>query len=102
MFHSQVPLIVAELLNNESVYIQTLTKGLDDYITVFDEKKLPATLYGQKYHIFGNIDRIRTFHENVFYPSLQACGANVEQICHNFCGFIQVRTDNLLRTHTIY
>lgn len=88
-----MPQIIGELLANEQLYIETLGRGIANYCAVFDEPahRLPANLRGQKYHIFGNIEGIKRFHEMVFYPSLLRCDADVVMICETFCRFVQVR-----------
>lgn len=89
---NKVPHIIDELLTNEQSYIQTLTRAIDVYISVYDadfeNAQLPVGLLGQKYHLFGNIERIRDFHADTFFPSLQRCDpTDVGGICETFCRF---------------
>lgn len=89
---SKVPHIIDEILTNEQNYIQTLSRGIHVYMSAFDESfdnnAPPAALLGQKFHLFGNIERIRDFHANTFYPALQQCDpSDVGAICETFCRF---------------
>lgn len=89
---SKVPHIIDEILTNEQNYIKTLSGGIHVYMSAFDESfdnnAPPVTLLGQKYHLFGNIERIRDFHANTFYPALQDCDpSDVRAICETFCRF---------------
>lgn len=96
-----MPQIVGELLANELLYIQNLSRGIDTYCSVYDDPTymLPKAVRGQKYHIFGNIERIRDFHRDTFYPSLQECETDVVKICETFCRFVEVclTTKNIIR-----
>lgn len=87
----QLQYIVQELLTSEISYIQMIDKGINNYLSICDGDKLPATVYGEKYHIFANIADIKNFHANVFYPSLLECGNDLELICNRFYDFIQVK-----------
>lgn len=88
--YSQLQYIVQELLTSEISYIQIITKGINNYLSICNGDKLPATVHGEKYHIFANIEDIRNFHANVFYPSLLECDNDMELICNRFYDFIRV------------
>lgn len=66
-----------------------MAKGIEGYLAIFNDKNLPNSLRGQRNKIFGTIERIRDIHQNKFYPSLLECNGNLEQICQQFCKFIQ-------------
>lgn len=83
--------ILQELLENERVYVESLNNGIRNYMKMFDDVNLPNTLRGQKFRLFGNVNRIRDFHEMVFYPALQKCDMDIVAISHTFNEFIQVR-----------
>lgn len=88
---SQLQYIVQELLTSEISYIQIINKGITNYLSICNGDKLPATVYGEKYHIFANIEDIKNFHGNVFYPSLLECDNDVELICNRIYDFIKVK-----------
>lgn len=90
MFYSQVTNTLEELLFNEETYIRSLNYGVDGYMKRFDQKNMPADLRGQKYRVFGNMHRIRDFHELEFFPALMQCNTNIVKICNTFCDFIEV------------
>lgn len=92
--NSRLANILEELLENEKTYITSLKNGINNYMTAFDDKNLPDALRGQKYHMFGNMHRIKDFHESDFYPALQKCNRDVTAISNTFYEFIQVIGSN--------
>lgn len=56
----------------------------------FDKTNMPNSLRGKKFRVFGNIQSIRDFHENIFYPALKQSNMDIVQICNTFCEFIEV------------
>lgn len=82
--------ILQELLYNEETYIRSLNRGIEGYMNTFNQKSMPRTLRGQKHRLFGNMNRIRDFHETEFYPALLKCNMDIEQICNTFCDFVKV------------
>lgn len=81
---------VEELLFNEEIYIRSLSCGIDGYMKRFEQKQMPNDLRGQQYRVFGNIHRIRDFHETEFFPALRRCDMSIVKICRTFCEFIEV------------
>lgn len=78
-----------ELLENEENYVQTLEKGIENYISIMNNKDLPPALRGQRYHIFGNIENIYTFHKERFLPKLRDNCASIQGIAETFIKFIE-------------
>lgn len=81
--------IMRELLENEENYVQTLAKGIEDYVGVMSQKDLPLGLRGQRYHIFGNIESIYRFHSEKFLPKLRENRSSVQGIAETFIQFIE-------------
>lgn len=81
---------VEELLFNEEIYIRSLGCGIDGYMKRFEQKQMPIDLRGQQFRVFGNIHRIRDFHETEFFPALRRCEMSIVKICRTFCEFIEV------------
>ncbi|XP_058457420.1 uncharacterized protein LOC131434590 isoform X1 [Malaya genurostris] len=81
--------IMKELLENEENYVQTLAKGIEDYISIMHQKDLPPGLRGQRYHIFGNIESIYDFHKEKFLPKLRENRASIQGIAETFIRFIE-------------
>lgn len=81
--------IIKELLENEENYVQTLEKGIENYLGVMNEKDLPPALRGQKYHIFGNIESIYEFHKDKFLPKLRENCASIQGVAETFIQFIE-------------
>ncbi|XP_055621765.1 uncharacterized protein LOC129765450 isoform X2 [Toxorhynchites rutilus septentrionalis] len=81
--------IMKELLENEENYVQTLRKGIEDYMNVMNQKDLPLGLKGQRYHIFGNIESIYELHKDKFLPKLRENRASIQGIAETFIKFIE-------------
>ncbi|CAO1348421.1 unnamed protein product [Diamesa hyperborea] len=81
--------IIRELLENEENYVKSLKQGIDIYKSVMDQPKLPITLCGQKFRIFGNIKSLYDFHRTEFLPQLRECQEDVEQIGELFTSYYQ-------------
>ncbi|XP_062556014.1 uncharacterized protein LOC134220868 isoform X2 [Armigeres subalbatus] len=81
--------IMKELLENEETYVQTLEKGIENYISVMNQKDLPPALRGQKYHIFGNIESIFELHNEKFLPKLRDNSASIQGVAETFIEFIE-------------
>ncbi|XP_065074372.1 uncharacterized protein LOC135698371 [Ochlerotatus camptorhynchus] len=81
--------IMKELLENEENYVQTLEKGIENYISIMNNKDLPPALRGQRYHIFGNIENIYSFHRDRFLPKLRNNCASIQGIAETFIKLIE-------------
>lgn len=90
MFYRQATNTVEELLFNEEIYIRSLNCGIDGYMKRYNQKNMPNDLRGQQYRVFGNIHRIRDFHEAEFFPALKRCEMSIVKICRTFCEFVEV------------
>ncbi|XP_052873182.1 uncharacterized protein LOC128278490 [Anopheles cruzii] len=86
---SRVTNILQELLDNEANYVQTLGRGITNYISIMTAKELPPGLRGQRYHIFGNIEKIHSLHQNQFLPMLQSNRASIQGIAETFIRFLE-------------
>lgn len=80
----KLPQIANELLTTEEDYIRTLETGIQNYVTAMVDKDVPDSLKGQKYHIFGVIDKIYNFHKNQFFPALKNCDNDIINIAETF------------------
>lgn len=87
---SQITNTVEEILYSEETYIKSLNNGIDGYIKNFNRIEMPPSLRGQQYRVFGNVHRIKDFHQNIFYPALKQCNLDIVKICKTFCDFIKV------------
>uniref|UniRef100_A0A182MPF9 DH domain-containing protein n=1 Tax=Anopheles culicifacies TaxID=139723 RepID=A0A182MPF9_9DIPT len=86
---ARVTSILQELLANEANYVQTLARGIENYVTIMTRKDLPPALRGQKYHIFGNIEKIHNLHQNQFLPMLESNRASIAGIAETFIWFLE-------------
>jgi hypothetical protein len=104
-----------ELLQNEEIYVETLRKGIENYVKIFNDspEELPRKLKGLKYHLFSNIEKIYEFHKNILLPKLKEVGYDlvkiadvfIELIIHNhfYCYVLYAinkkRSESLCRKH---
>ncbi|XP_049291133.1 uncharacterized protein LOC125768048 isoform X1 [Anopheles funestus] len=86
---ARVTSILQELLENEANYVQTLGRGIENYVSIMSGKDLPPALRGQKYHIFGNIEKIHNLHQNQFLPMLESNRASIAGIAETFIWFLE-------------
>lgn len=101
-FFSQITNTLEELIYNEEMYIRSLNYGINGYMRNFNRKAMPKVLRGQMYRVFGNIHRIKDFHENVFFPALRLCNMDIVKICNTFCDFIEVRRNVATKCSVMY
>ncbi|CAD7089125.1 unnamed protein product [Hermetia illucens] len=77
--------IINELIATEQSYVDTLKRGLKNYVSIYEnEINLPANLRGKKYFLFGNIEQIVELHENELLPMLNENRNAVAKICERF------------------
>ncbi|XP_050081142.1 uncharacterized protein LOC126568670 [Anopheles maculipalpis] len=86
---ARVTSILQELLANEANYVQTLGRGIENYVSIMTGKDMPPALRGQKYHIFGNIEKIHNLHQNQFLPMLESNRASIAGIAETFIWFLE-------------
>uniref|UniRef100_A0A2M4ANF3 Putative guanine nucleotide exchange factor for rho and rac gtpase n=2 Tax=Anopheles triannulatus TaxID=58253 RepID=A0A2M4ANF3_9DIPT len=86
---SRVKSILQELLQNEANYVQTLGRGIENYVGIMGSKELPPGLRGQRYHIFGNIEKIHSLHRDKFLPMLERNQASIQGIAETFIRFLE-------------
>ncbi|XP_050090765.1 uncharacterized protein LOC126574552 [Anopheles aquasalis] len=86
---SRVKSILQELLQNEANYVQTLGRGIENYVSIMGSKELPPGLRGQRYHIFGNIEKIHSLHQDQFLPMLERNQASIQGIAETFIRFLE-------------
>ncbi|XP_052901390.1 uncharacterized protein LOC128307759 isoform X2 [Anopheles moucheti] len=86
---ARVTSILQELLANEANYVQTLGRGIENYVNIMTGKDLPPALRGQKFHIFGNIEKIHNLHQNQFLPMLKNNRASIAGIAETFIWFLE-------------
>ncbi|XP_058116270.1 uncharacterized protein LOC131285549 [Anopheles ziemanni] len=86
---ARVTSILQELLENEANYVQTLGRGIENYVSIMSGKDVPPGLRGQKFHIFGNIEKIHSLHQNQLLPALQHNRASIQGIAETFIRFLE-------------
>lgn len=86
--------LVRELLQKERDYIDTLEKGIYNYVRpvamkTFDKFEVPNEIRNQKFKLFGNIEEICLLHKSTVLPRLLSCGDNIYQISETLINLIQ-------------
>lgn len=77
--------IMAELMQTERSYVKDLQTCLRYYQNEMDNvNNLPPSLIGKKNILFGNLEEIYDFHENIFLKELEKYEAIPEDIGHCF------------------
>ena len=69
--------IVGELLQTECDYIASLRYVIDNYLTPLTQDARPHPLQGRLNIVFGNIESLLDFHENILLPELDLCRHNL-------------------------
>lgn len=65
-------MIINELIQTELNYVASLHYVIQNYVPEMKREDLPQELRGQRYTIFGNLEKIYEFHIHQFLPQLQA------------------------------
>lgn len=65
--------IIQELIDSENKYIETLSRGIKDYLVPYDTNELPSGVAGKRFEIFSNIEVIHEIHEKLFLRKLLDC-----------------------------
>lgn len=81
----EIMCVVNEILDNERKYIDKLNYVYENYL--IQSYALGDDVHGM---IFGNFLEIKRFHEQSFYPDLQACNKDYVEIMHCFSRHIEV------------
>ncbi|XP_051568114.1 uncharacterized protein LOC127449052 [Myxocyprinus asiaticus] len=65
--------IIEELLQTEREYVKVLGYVVEQYIPELERPDVPQELRGQRGSIFGNLEKLRDFHEHHFLKELELC-----------------------------
>lgn len=87
----KLKMIINELMQSEFTYIQSLERGIKNYVKVIKEgdESVPKNLRHQTFSLFGNVEEIAEFHSNSVYPRLKCCNESISKIAEVFTSFIQ-------------
>lgn len=66
-------LIIEELLKTEREYVRALGYVVDHYMPELERPDVPQDLRGQRGSIFGNLEKLRDFHQHHFLKELEIC-----------------------------
>lgn len=62
-----------ELLVTEREYVRALGYVTENYFPELERADVPQDLRGQRGSIFGNLEKLRDFHQHHFLPELELC-----------------------------
>ncbi|XP_056315318.1 quattro isoform X2 [Danio aesculapii] len=65
--------IMQELLQTEQEYVRALTYVVENYMPELERPDVPQDLRGQRGLIFGNLEKLRDFHQHHFIQELELC-----------------------------
>ncbi|XP_067230307.1 quattro isoform X6 [Chanodichthys erythropterus] len=65
--------IMEELLQTEREYVRALGYVVEHYIPQLERPDVPQDLRGQRGSIFGNLEKLRDFHQHHFLQELELC-----------------------------
>ncbi len=70
---SKLQHIMEELLQTEREYVRALGYVVENYIPELERPDVPQDLRGQRGSIFGNLEKLRDFHQHHFLQELELC-----------------------------
>ncbi|KAL2090586.1 hypothetical protein ACEWY4_012849 [Coilia grayii] len=103
--------ILEELLLTEREYVRALGYVMEHYFPQLERADVPQDLRGQRGSIFGNLEKLRDFHQHHFLQELELCLREPFRVGHcflkhkeNFSLYAlysknKPRSDNLLKHH---
>ncbi|XP_066521774.1 quattro [Hoplias malabaricus] len=65
--------IMEELLRTEKEYVRALSYVMEHYFPELERLDVPQDLRGQRGSIFGNLEKLRDFHQHHFLKELELC-----------------------------
>ncbi|XP_030634056.1 quattro [Chanos chanos] len=65
--------IMEELLQTERDFVRALSYVMEHYFPELDRPDVPQDLRGQRGSIFGNLEKLRDFHQHHFLKELELC-----------------------------
>ncbi|XP_063071205.1 quattro [Engraulis encrasicolus] len=103
--------IMEELLLTEREYVRALGYVMEHYFPQLERPDVPQDLRGQRGSIFGNLEKLRDFHQHHFLQELEQCLREPFRVGHCFLKHKdsfslyalysknKPRSDNLLKHH---
>lgn len=70
---SKLQHIMEELLQTEREYVKALGYVMEHYFPELERQDVPQDLRGQRGSIFGNLEKLREFHQHHFLKELELC-----------------------------
>lgn len=70
---SKLQHIMEELLKTEREYVKALGYVMEHYFPELERQDVPQDLRGQRGNIFGNLEKLRDFHQHHFLKELELC-----------------------------
>jgi hypothetical protein len=85
---------VNELIEKERTYIETLAKGIENYVKLIDNAdesaiEIPREIQHEKFKLFGNVEEIYLLHKLIVLPEVILCQNDVQNLAETFIRFIE-------------
>lgn len=95
---SKLQRIMEELLQTEREYVRALGYVVENYIPELERPDVPQDLRGQRGSIFGNLEKLRDFHQHHFLQELELC--LTEPFCVGRCFLKHVSVPSRTSAHS--
>lgn len=80
---------IEELVQTEREYVRSLNYIINNYVPEFDRADIPASLRGHRSALFGNLERLRDFHQDFLLPELESSQAFPHRLAGIFLRYEQ-------------
>jgi len=75
---------IEEMIETEREYVKSLNYIIKHYLPEMERNDIPATLRGHRSALFGNLERIRDFHQDLLLPELERSKMRTSRIASIF------------------
>jgi len=75
---------IEEMVETEREYVKSLNYIIKHYLPEMERNDIPATLRGHRSALFGNLERIRDFHQDLLLPELERSKLRTSRIASIF------------------
>ncbi|XP_062817632.1 puratrophin-1 isoform X1 [Anolis carolinensis] len=76
--------IVDEMVRTEQEYVRSLRYIMESYFPEMERPDLPQELRGKRSVVFGNLEKLHSFHSQYFLRELESCCAHPLRVSHCF------------------
>lgn len=104
MHFNKTEQILNEIIVKEEEYIETLERGIENYVRFIDKNgetaiEIPHQIRHEKFKLFGNIEEIHLLHKQLILPELSLCRNDVQKLADTF---IKLLDDDKFYPYIVY